>query len=86
MEVTITNKAEVDNDQNIPDKLLNSNSTGVFTFSPTGPLSNKNLDIYFHIPEGDLQSLPVLFSFHGGSRNAIDYRWWSINYRIRTSF
>jgi len=74
MEATIIDKVEVDNNQNIPDKLLNSNSTGVFTFSPTGPLSNKNLDIYFHIPEGDLQSLPVLFSFHGGSRNAIDYR------------
>ena len=40
MEATIIDKVEVDNNQNIPDKLLNSNSTGSFTFSPTGPLSN----------------------------------------------
>tara|TARA_B100001057_G_scaffold410901_1_gene426241 strand:+ start:12266 stop:13234 length:969 start_codon:yes stop_codon:yes gene_type:complete len=72
--VTINVETEVSQSQNTQKSLLNSNTTGVFSFSPTGPLSNKNLDIYFHIPEGDMKSLPILFSFHGGSRNANDYR------------
>ena len=44
------------------------------TFTPTGVLSNKSINVYYHLPQADLTNIPILFSFHGGSRNADDYR------------
>jgi len=58
----------------IQDDSIKPNSTGVFTFTPTGVLSNKSINVYYHTPQGDLTNFPILFSFHGGSRNADDYR------------
>lgn len=58
----------------IQDNSLKPDSTGVLTFTPTGALSNKSISVYYHLPQGDLKNLPILFSFHGGSRNADDYR------------
>lgn len=54
--------------------LLSSNSTGVFRFTAIGFFSNRTINIYYHIPDGDIKSMPILMSFHGGSRNADDYR------------
>ena len=48
--------------------------SGSFTYFPPGPLSNKPVIVFYHIPEGDLQTMPILFSFHGANRNAADYR------------
>ena len=58
----------------IQDDSIKPNSTGVFTFTPTGVLSDKSINVYYHTPQGDLTNFPILFSFHGGSRNADDYR------------
>ena len=58
----------------IQDDSIKPNSTGVFTFTPTGVLSDKSINVYYHTPQGDLTNFPILFSFHGGSRNADEYR------------
>lgn len=58
----------------IQDDSIKPNSTGVLTFTPTGVLSDKSINVYYHTPQGDLTNFPILFSFHGGSRNADDYR------------
>ena len=58
----------------IQDDSIKPNSTGVFTFTPTGVLSDKSINVYYHTPQADLTNFPILFSFHGGSRNADDYR------------
>lgn len=53
---------------------LNSNSTGSFTYTPASPLNNKSIEVFYHIPAGDISKMPILFSFHGVNRNADDYR------------
>lgn len=53
---------------------LSQNSTGSFTFTPTGPLSNQPVEVYYHIPNGDISTMPIVMSFHGSSRNGSDYR------------
>ena len=53
---------------------LNPNSTGLFKFSPLGFYSDKEINVYYHIPPGDVKNLPILLSLHGGNRNADDYR------------
>ena len=72
IENNVTEDIELVND--IQDDSIKPNSTGVFTFTPTGVLSDKSIDVYYHTPQGDLTNFPILFSFHGGSRNADDYR------------
>jgi|TARA_B110001450_G_scaffold99979_1_gene94774 hypothetical protein len=54
--------------------LLVSNSTGVFRFGIEGFISNNKINVYYHIPNADIKSMPILMSFHGGTRNAEDYR------------
>ena len=51
---------------------LNSNSTGSFLYYPTSGLPS--VKVFYHIPQGDITVLPIIFSFHGASRNADDYR------------
>jgi hypothetical protein len=53
---------------------LTSNSTGFFEFTPTGPLSSKTIKVFYHIPNGSINQMPILFSFHGDARNADEYR------------
>lgn len=53
---------------------LTSNSTGWFNYTPTGPLSSKTMRVFYHIPNGTINSMPILFSFHGDGRNANEYR------------
>lgn len=53
---------------------LTSNSTGFFEFTPIGPLSSKTIKVFYHIPNGTMSQMPILFSFHGDGRNADDYR------------
>lgn len=55
-------------------QMLHADSTGVFVYTSTGPLADKAINVYYHIPEGDLSTMPILMSFHGASRNADDYR------------
>ena len=65
---------------------LNSNSTGSFTYTPNGPLSDQPVDVYYNIPPGDITTMPILFSFHGAGRNAVDYRDYWINMSNTNSF
>ncbi|MGS2726720.1 T9SS type A sorting domain-containing protein [Psychroserpens sp. BH13MA-6] len=53
---------------------LMPNSTGSFNYTPDSPLNNQTVEVFYHIPNGDLSTMPILFSFHGASRNADDYR------------
>ena len=40
---------------------LNSNSTGSFTYTPSGPLSDQPVEVYYHIPSGDITTMPIVF-------------------------
>ena len=53
---------------------LSANTTGSFTYIHEVPLNNKNIRVFYHIPNGDISKMPILFSFHGANRNAEDYR------------
>ena len=58
---------------------LSSNSTGSFVYSPQSPLDNKLITVFYHIPDGDITTMPIIFSFHSVNRNAEDYRDYSIS-------
>jgi predicted esterase len=32
------------------------------------------MDIYYHVPDANLNTMPILFVFHGNGRNAVEYR------------
>lgn len=53
---------------------LRPNTSGSFTYKPTGTLSSKTIEVFYHIPNGDIKKMPILMSFHGVNRNAADYR------------
>ena len=53
---------------------LTPNTTGSFTYVPSGALSSKSIKVFYHIPNGDITTMPILMSFHGAERNADDYR------------
>lgn len=53
---------------------LNSNSTGSFTYIPSGPLSDQPVEVYYHIPSGDITTMPFVFSFHGSGRDGDTHR------------
>jgi hypothetical protein len=53
---------------------LSTNSTGSFTFTPQPPLNRPPVEVFYHIPAGDITTMPVLMSFHGASRNGATYR------------
>ncbi|MFY9241471.1 MAG: T9SS type A sorting domain-containing protein [Polaribacter sp.] len=53
---------------------LTPNTTGSFTYVPSGALSSKSIKVFYHIPNGDVKTMPILMSFHGVERNADDYR------------
>jgi len=65
---------------------LTANSTGSYVFTPSGPLSNQPLEVFYHIPNGDITSMPILFSFHGANRNGDDYRDYWINMANANNF
>ncbi len=58
---------------------LNANSTGSFIYTPTGVLSNQPIEVFYHIPNGEISTMPIVFSFHGASRNGEDYRDYWVN-------
>lgn len=52
--------------------LLNKGS-GSFVFTYT-ELPQKPINVFYHIPSGDRQNMPIVMVLHGDERNAIDYR------------
>jgi pimeloyl-ACP methyl ester carboxylesterase len=47
--------------------------SGAFTFTYTG-LPQKPINVYYYVPEGLKENMPIVLVFHGDERNAIDYR------------
>ncbi|MDB9842800.1 T9SS type A sorting domain-containing protein [Polaribacter sp.] len=48
--------------------------TGSFTFTPQAPLNRPPVEIFYHIPDGDITTMPILMSLHGAARNGESYR------------
>jgi len=48
--------------------------TGFYRFNYQSNSKTIPMDIYYHVPEANLSSMPILFVFHGASRNAVEYR------------
>ncbi len=51
-----------------------STGSGLFEYTYQVAGFSKTLKVYFFIPENKTASTPILFTFHGTERNAIDYR------------
>jgi len=63
-------------DEVIPDEptIQINLGTGFFRYNYQTSNTSIPIDIYYHIPEADLTSMPITFIFHGNSRNAVEYR------------
>lgn len=48
--------------------------TGAFLFDVNQSNLSTSMNIYYHVPDADVANMPVLFVFHGASRNARDMR------------
>lgn len=69
-----TNNDEIiKSDIEIPSDSLSLGS-GVFKYNYNATGINKDLDIYYFIPQNKTAITPILFVFHGTQRNAKDYR------------
>lgn len=55
-------------------KLFKDNTTGVVTYKCNGYFKGKTIDVYYHIPEGDVKNMPVQVVMHGMGRNGDGYR------------
>ncbi|MGX8708546.1 MAG: hypothetical protein ACSW72_07320 [Bacteroidales bacterium] len=55
-------------------ELLFTEGTGSVPFSCRGPYAGKTIEIYYHIPAGDVRTMPVQVVMHGMGRNADGYR------------
>ena len=55
-------------------ELLFTQGTGMVPYACQGPFAGKTVQIYYHIPAGDVHTMPVQFVLHGMSRNGDGYR------------
>lgn len=53
---------------------LSSNTTGSFIYTPASPLNQQTVEVFYHIPNGDIPTMPIMFSFHGANRDGDNYR------------
>ena len=53
---------------------LNSNTTGSFVFTPQSPVNRPPIEVFYHIPSGNITTMPILMSFHGANRDGANYR------------
>lgn len=60
--------------------------SGYFEYSDYEPFAEKPMRIFYHIPSNSSGITPILFTFHGASRNARDYRNAFINYADAMGF
>ncbi|WP_299520961.1 T9SS type A sorting domain-containing protein [Winogradskyella sp.] len=58
---------------------LSANSTGSFTFTPQPPLNRPPVEVFYHIPEGNIATMPILMSFHGAARDGATHRDYWVN-------
>ena len=61
----------IDDNQNNDDALT---GTGAFVHEVDRTNVNLNMVVYFHIPNGNVANMPVLFVMHGNGRNATGIR------------
>lgn len=52
----------------------NSRGIGFFDYNEYLPFEDKNIRVYFYVPENVNNTTEILFIFHGNGRNAKDYR------------
>lgn len=57
-----------------PPLTLSPNTTGSFSFSPVAPLVRPPMAVFYHIPAGDISTMPILMSFHGADRDGDNHR------------
>lgn len=48
--------------------------TGFYRFNYQTSSRSIPMDIYYHVPNADISTMPILFVFHGAGRNAVEYR------------
>jgi hypothetical protein len=65
---------------------LTANTTGAFTFIPATPLVRPPVKVFYHIPDGDITTMPILMSFHGADRDGDNHRDYWINMANENSF
>ena len=46
--------------------------TGMVPYACQGPFAGKTVNVYYHIPAGDIRTMPVQIVMHGMGRNADD--------------
>lgn len=57
-----------------PPLILSPNTTGSFIFDPQAPLNRPPFEVFYHIPDGDMTTMPILMVFHGADRNGEAHR------------
>ncbi|VXB05379.1 conserved hypothetical protein [Flavobacterium sp. 9AF] len=68
------NNDEVNEENSIPFESELQSGSGVINYAYNTNSFNKNLAVYYHIPQNLTSSTPMVIIFHGTERNAIDYR------------
>lgn len=48
--------------------------TGFYRYNYQTSSRTIPMDIYYHVPDANLSTMPILFVFHGAGRNAVEYR------------
>lgn len=59
---------------NNPDIEEESADTGAFVYEVSRSDASLNMTVYYHVPSGDVEDMPVLFVLHGNGRNATGIR------------
>ena len=54
--------------------ILFTEGSSVVDYACHGPFEGKNIKVFYHIPSGNIASMPVLFVMHGMDRNGDEYR------------
>ena len=55
-------------------ELLFTEETGMVSYACQGPYAGKTVQIHYHIPAGDVRTMPVQIVMHGMNRNGDKYR------------
>ncbi len=58
---------------NSPSEVINTGS-GLLNYTYQTSEGEIAIDVYYHVPDADLTTMPIVFVFHGNSRNAVEYR------------
>ncbi|WP_339614036.1 T9SS type A sorting domain-containing protein [uncultured Winogradskyella sp.] len=57
-----------------PPLTLSPNTTDSFIFDPQAPLNRPPIEVFYHIPAGDITTMPILMAFHGADRDGGPHR------------